>query len=94
MELHLRFVFFEVGEALLQINVLLPLRSHGLVVEFGIMLDHRHNVLEVVIVQSFEVALHAANLRPVRLYLFLVVFQLHLGILQVVLQLLHIAFHV
>ena len=58
LKLHLRLVFFEVCESLLQIYVFLSLGSHGLVEEFGIVLDYGHDLLQVVVVEGLQVSLH------------------------------------
>ena len=73
--LHLSLVLLEVRESLLQVDVLLPLRSHGLVEEFSVVLDDRHNLLQVIIILRLKGPLHGRDVGAVDLDGLLVVFQ-------------------
>ena len=53
LELHLSFVLFQVGQPLLQIDVLLSLSGHCLVEELGVVLDYWYNLLQIIVVKSF-----------------------------------------
>ena len=48
--LHLGFVFLQVRQSLLQVDVLLSLGGHCLVEELGVVLHYWHDVLQVVVV--------------------------------------------
>lgn len=90
MVLHLSLVFFEVRESLLQVDVLLPLRSHGLVEEFSVVLDDRYDLLQVVVILSLKGPLHGCNVGTVNLDSLLVVLQFLLRAVQVIYELLDV----
>ena len=77
--LHLRLVFFQVCQSLLQMNVLLSLSCHCLIKELGVVLHNGHYSFKVVIIQRFEISLHGSYLRSIGLDEFFVLFQFELG---------------
>jgi hypothetical protein len=79
LELHLRLVLLQVGESLLQINVFLSLGGHRLIKELRIVLDHGHNLLQIIVVKSFKVSLHRGDFRSVGFDQFLILHEVHLG---------------
>ena len=80
--LHLSLVFFQVSEPLLKVNVLLSLGRHCLVKELSIMLNHRDNLFEIIVVKSFQVSLHRSDFRSVCFDQLLVLHEVQLGVSQ------------
>ena len=83
--LHLALVLFEVCESLLEQLVLLLLRSDGIIVRVARQLQLRHDMRHVVLVHGFENVAHLFDFTPVALGHLPVLFELVMGVLELIL---------